>query len=174
MRGGLGAILGLVVGGTLGAAEPARPSPPFEIQRLKGPALRVSQYRGRIVALAFIDTTCPHCQDLTGTLKGIAREYAARGVAVIECAFNDDAHAALGGFVERFAPPFPVGWNTRAAVMSYLQYSIMDPRPVYVPHMIFIDRGGIIRADHPGEDVFFKNPEANIRAELEKLLKGGR
>jgi len=156
------------------AADGARPSPPFEIQRMKGPALRVSQYRGKIVALAFIDTTCPHCQELTGTLKSIARDYAARGVVVLECAFNDGARAGLPEFQQRFDPPFPVGWNTRAAVMSYLQYNLLDPRPLYVPHMVFIDRAGEIRGDYPGEDLFFRDPNTNIRDELDTLLRGGR
>jgi hypothetical protein len=173
MRGLLGAIAGMVLAHSVLAAETARPSPPFEIQRLNGPALRVSQYRGRIVALAFIDTTCPHCQALTGTLRGIAHDYAARGVVVLECAFNDGAKADLPEFQQRFAPAFPVGWNTRAAVMAYLQYNLLDPRPLYVPHVVFIDRGGAIRSDYPGEDLFFRNPDANIRAELDKLLRGG-
>jgi peroxiredoxin len=174
MRGLVGAITGIAVAYGWLAAETVRPSPPFEIQRLDGPALRVSQYRGKIVALAFIDTTCPHCQELTGTLKGIVRDYAARGVVVLECAFNDGAKAGLPEFQQRFDPPFPVGWNTRAAVMSYLQYTILDPRPLYVPHMVFIDRGGAIRADYPGEDLFFRDPNTNIRAVLDKLLHGGR
>jgi hypothetical protein len=173
MRGSLGAILGLAAAAALPAADRPRPSPPFEIQRLNGPALHVGQYHGKIVALAFIDTTCPHCQDLTGTLKGIARDYAARGVVVLECAFNDGARADLAEFQQRFAPQFPVGWNTRAAVMSYLQYNLLDPRPLYVPHMVFLDRAGAIRADYPGEDVFFRDPNTNIRAELDTLLRGG-
>lgn len=156
------------------AADSSRPSPPFEIQRLNGPTLRISQLRGSIVALAFIDTTCPHCQDLTATLKGIARDYASRGVVVLECAFNDGARAGLPEFQQRFDPPFPVGWNTRAAVMSYLQYSLLDQRPLYVPHMVFIDRAGAIRADYPGEDAFFRDANGSIRAELDKLLRGGR
>ncbi len=174
MRGLLGAIIGMAVAYGLLAADGARPSPPFEIQRTKGPALRVSQYRGKIVAMAFIDTSCPHCQELTGTLKGIARDYAARGVVVLECAFNDGARAGLPEFQQRFEPPFPVGWNTRAAVMSYLQYNLLDPRPLYVPHMVFIDRGGEIRADYPGEDLFFRDANTNIRDELDTLLRGGR
>jgi len=56
-------------------------------------------------------------------------------------------------------------------VMSYLQRSILDTRPLYVPHMVFLDRRGMIRADYPGESDFFKDQATNIRAELEKLLK---
>ena len=153
------------------AADAARPSPPITIERTAGPDLNLRQYRGKVVALAFIQTTCPHCQALTTELNLIARDYAARGVQVLECAFNPDATATMPEFLERFRPGFPVGFSNQVAVMSYLQYSILDPRPVYVPHMVFLDRTGVIRADYPGESEFFQKAGPNIRAQLDKLLK---
>jgi hypothetical protein len=153
------------------AADPPRPSPPLAIERLNAPAVELSQYRGRVVALAFIFTTCSHCQDLTRLLVPLSREYALRGVQVLECAFNDDAKQTMAGFLQQFQAPFPVGWTNRATAMAYLQRTILDARPLYVPHMVFLDRRGIIQADYPGESDFFKDPATNIRAELEKLLK---
>ena len=153
------------------AADPARPSPPLTIERLGAPALDINQYRGKVVALVFISTTCPHCQDLTRVMGPLSREYALRGVQVLECAFNDDAKQTMAGFLQQLQPPFPVGWTDRGAVMGYLQRSILDTRPLYVPHMVFLDRRGMIRADYPGESDFFKDQATNIRAELEKLLK---
>jgi len=138
--------------------------------RLNAPALRFSQYRGRVLLVAFIQTTCPHCQQLTNELTLIARDYAARGVQVLECAFDENAAAALPEFLERFHPPFPVGYSTSAAVMAYLQYSIIDPRPVMVPQMVFLDRAGVIRAQYPGESDFFRNVGPNVRAQLDRML----
>ena len=153
------------------AAEAPRPSPPLTIQRLAAPALELSQYRGKVVALAFIDTNCIHCQELTRLLAPLAREYALRGVQVLECAFNDDAKQTMAEFLQQLQPPFPVGWTNRAAAMAYLQRSVLDTRPLYVPHMVFLDRRGILQADYPGESDFMKDPGTNIRAELEKLLR---
>jgi thiol-disulfide isomerase/thioredoxin len=156
---------------TAPAADTARPSPPFTMQRRGAPPLPLSQYRGQVVALAFISTSCSHCQQLTTELNLIARDYASRGVQFLECAFNDDAAVALPEFLERFTPQFPVGYSTDAAVMAYLQHPVIDVRPVFVPHMVFLDRGGVIRADYPGGDAFFANANANIRAQLDKMLK---
>jgi|SRR5271157_943263 len=153
------------------AAETPRPSPPLTIQRLGAPSIELSQYRGKVVALAFIFTTCSHCQDLTRTLGPLSREYSLRGVQVLECAFNDDAQPTIAEFLQNLQPPFPVGWTPRAAAMAYLQRTVLDTRPLYVPHMVFLDRRGIIQADYPGESDFMKDPATNIRAELEKLLK---
>ena len=152
-------------------ATPPRPSPPLTIERLSAPSVELSQYRGKVVALAFILTTCSHCQDLTKLLGPLSREYALRGVQVLECAFNDDAKQGMAEFLQQLQPPFPVGWTNRAAAMAYLQRSVLDTRPLYVPHMVFLDRRGVIQADYPGESDFMKDPATNIRAELEKLLK---
>lgn len=154
----------------LAAADPPRPSPPLSFERLSGPPVTLAQYRGKVVALTFILTTCPHCQDLTKILDRLAPEYAPRGVQFLECAFNLDAQATMKEFLDRFKPPFPVGWTSDAAVRGYLQIPIIDQRPFYAPHMVFLDRRGMIRDDIPGESGFFANPEPNIRAELEKLL----
>ena len=137
--------------------------------RVNAPSLRLSQYRGKIVALALIQTTCSHCQELTTELNLIARDWAGRGVQVLECAFNDDAVATMPDFLQRFTPPFPVGYSTAAAVMSY-QYTIIDPRPLLVPQMVFIDGAGVIRAQYPGESKFFRNAGLNVRAQRDKML----
>jgi thiol-disulfide isomerase/thioredoxin len=153
------------------AGPPARLSPPFAIQRAGAPALPLSRYRGKVVALTFIQTTCPHCQNLTRVLNSIAREYAPRGVQFLECAFNDAAVALLPAFVQQFQPAFPIGWATDESVRAYLGYTAGNNRLLYVPHMVFLDRRGFIRADHPGEGPFFQDPEKNIRAQLDALLK---
>ena len=116
--------------GTGSAAEPVRPSPPFSIMRIGSAPLKLNQYKGKVVALAFIYTTCPHCQHLTTTLNQVAQDYATRGVQVLECAFNDDAVQTMPEFIRQFNPAFPVGFATRASVMSYLQYTITDTRPL--------------------------------------------
>jgi thiol-disulfide isomerase/thioredoxin len=151
----------------------ARPSPPFTFQRVGTPApppITLSQYRGKVVALAFVHTTCPHCQHLTELLIPIARDYAPKGVQVLACAFNEGAQGLLPEFINQYHPTFPVGWSTNTLVSAYLQYSAMNPLG-FVPHMVFLDRGGVIRADIPGESTFFNDPDTNIRKQLDKMLK---
>jgi hypothetical protein len=157
------------------ADEPAlpRPSPPFTILRAGAPPIQLSQYHGKLVVLAFILTTCPHCQALTGTLGPIARDYAAKNVQFVECAINAGADQLVPQFIQQFQPAFPVGWSNDASARAYLQFSVMDTRSLYVPHIVFLDARGMIRSDYPGESDFIKNPETNIRAELDKLLKAG-
>jgi thiol-disulfide isomerase/thioredoxin len=152
------------------ADQPARQSPAFIIHQAGGVELPVAKFRGKVVMLAFIHTTCPHCQDFTRLVNPIAQEYAPKGVQFLECAFNQGAAELVQPFVAQFHQPYPVGWADDAAVRAYLGYSFIDTRPMYVPHVVFLDKRGMIRSDYPGESKFFQNPLVNVRAELDKLL----
>ena len=167
----LAMLLSLTAGFAL-AADAPRTAPPFTIVRAGAPTLQLSQYRGKIIALTLINTECSHCQALTATvLVPLAKEFANKNVQFIECAFNPQADTLVPGFMQKFQPPFPVGWSNDAAVKAFLGYTPNDPRLAYVPHMVFLDAKGMIRDDYPAENDFFKNPETNIRAEIEKLSK---
>jgi thiol-disulfide isomerase/thioredoxin len=159
----------MILGLSAVAMDIGKPSPAFTIQRLNGSAMPLTQFHGKVVALAFIDTECPHCQHLTGVLNAIAKEYAGKPVQILECAFNDGAAQRLSWFTQQFQPAFPIGYSPRDPVLSYLSYSIL--RPLYVPHMVFLDKQGVVRGDYLGESDFMTNPEKNIRAELDELLK---
>ena len=164
-------LITLLAAGVLFAADVPRPSPPFTIQRPNQAPLTLKQYEGKVVVLAFIHTTCPHCQNLTQLINPIAREYEPKGVQFVECAFNPNAAGLVQMFAQTYQTTFPVGWSDEGSVMSYLDIPIMNAARFYVPHLVFLDRRGVIRGDYAGESEFLKNPVVNIRAELDKILK---
>ncbi len=165
----IGIGLGLMLH-PLGAAQVPRPAPEFVIRQVNGPQLLLTQFRGKVVALTFVYTTCPHCQHFSGLLNEMYREYGPRGFQPIDIAYNDQATLLVSDFINQLQLKFPVGVATREEVVSYLQYP-MD-KPMYVPQVVFIDRKGVLRAQYAGESDFFqpKNVEANLRAEIESLL----
>jgi len=151
------------------AQQVPRPAGEFAIKMPNGQITLLSQYAGKVVALVFISTTCPHCQHTTQILSGIQNEYAQRGVQILAAAFNDDAPQLVPGFVSQFKPTFPVGFAKRDAVLEYEQASLAKPN--YVPVLVFIDRHRVIRAEYSGGEDFFKDQENSIRALLDTLLK---
>lgn len=153
------------------ADDAPRPSPPLTLLRVGAQPVKLAQYRGKVVALAFILTTCSHCQQLTTEFNLLAKEYSARPVQFLVCAFNEDAIMTMPEFLERYQPPFPVGYSSRAAVLAFLQRTIIDPRPVYVPYLVMIDRAGMIRGEFGGRSDLFRDPMANLRTELNRLLR---
>jgi thiol-disulfide isomerase/thioredoxin len=152
------------------AANLPRPSPDFGINVGQGKQLRISQYKGKTVVVAFILTYCSHCQKAVQVLSKMQQEYGPRGLQVLASATEDMAAAALPGFLRQFAPPFPVGLNTTAEFIDYMQHPVM--LQLYMPGLVFIDKDGIIRAQYEGRDDFLAEGslEKNFRTEIEKLL----
>jgi hypothetical protein len=47
-------------------------------------------------------------------------------------------------------------------------------KTMYMPQLVVIDRKGVIRFHHPGEDqAFYGSEEANMRKEIAQLVKEG-
>jgi peroxiredoxin len=152
------------------AADVPRRAPDFAISLNNGQQIQVSQYRGKIVALAFILTYCPHCQKTCGFLATMQNEYGPRGFQVLASAIEDMASMKVPDFVKQFHPPFPVGFNEREPVLEFLQHPAIFR--LLMPQVVFIDRQGTIRAQYAGDDKFFADDqEKNIREQIEALLK---
>src|SRR5690349_10632562 len=70
----------------------------------------LSQYRGKVVALSFIWTTCPHCQAESKLMTKLQTEYGPRGFQALDVAVNDNADLKVENFAKDFQVNFPVGW----------------------------------------------------------------
>ena len=167
------ALASLLLAGLAVAATVPRHSPEFAINMPDGTQTLLSQYHGKVVVLAFILTTCPHCQHTIGILSKLQTEYGPQRLQALAAAMEDAAKANLPGFIKEFKPTFPVGWTVRDSVIEYLQHPMM--KMMHMPNVVFIDRAGTISAQYAGDDPFFGGPdeEKNIRREIDKLLKQG-
>ena len=163
------AVLALFFVLVASAQQVPRRAGEFAISAADGNQILLSQYSGKVVVLAIMFTTCPHCQHTSQILSGIQKEYADRGLQIVGAFFNDNGLQLIPGFVQQFKPAFPVGYATREQVNEYLQHA--PGKPTYVPELIFVDRNRQIRAQYTGSDDFFKDQEKNIRALVESLLK---
>jgi thiol-disulfide isomerase/thioredoxin len=146
-----------------------RQSPEYAVKLTSGRQLLLSSYRGRVVVLMFVATDCPHCQAAARLMEGIQNEYRPRGLQTLAVAFNDMAMMLVPGFIKQTGASFPVGYDARESVFSYLQLPLTFR--MFVPAMVFVDRQGMIRGQYLGDDKFFENTEKNIRGMLETLLK---
>lgn len=164
-RFGLGLALAL---GLVTAADIPRKSPELSVQLPSGKHLLLSQFRGKVVLVEFVYTTCPHCQNSSQLVEQLYKELGPKGFQPIAVAFNPDADKLVPDFARQFGLTFPVGFAARDTVIEYLQHPMIQP--VYVPQLVFVDRKGVIRAQHGGEDPFLNNLEVNVRAQIETLL----
>jgi len=166
-------LSGLYLACSLPAATVPRPSPEMMIQRYQQAPMQLSQFKGKIVALAFIHTTCSHCQDLTRVLKVIQKDYTARNVTVVACAFEEGVVQNFPGYLKALEPNFPAGIAPETEVKKYLGWNDTRDGILMIPHMVFLDANGVIRGDFDGKDGFYSKMDENIRKQLDKMTKGG-
>lgn len=148
----------------LPAATIPRPAPELTIATPNGP-VQLSKYKGKVVVLEIISTTCPACQKSAGLMSRLNTQLGPKGLQPLGMAINPEAN--VPDFLRTYGVNFPVGTGKRDDAYAFLQMSVMAP--FYYPQMVFIDRQGNIRAQYGGTDPFVQS-ESNIRNMIEKLL----
>lgn len=141
----------------------------------QGPKL-LSQYRGKVVAIEFILTTCPHCQAAVPLMTKLQEQYGSRGFQALDLAINgldegrsaNDADALVRTFTTKYQAGFPVGWIPRDQMVSFLGFSMADR--MVVPQLVLIDRKGNIRYQMPPLGDGVSMLEETMRQRIDELL----
>jgi cytochrome c biogenesis protein CcmG, thiol:disulfide interchange protein DsbE len=115
-----------------------RPAPDFELQRLDGGSLRLSDLRGRPVIVNFWASWCIPCREEFPLLAVARDEHAGQGLEIVGIVHNDSVDSA-----RRFAQDHGADWPM-----------VNDPDDVawrayggqLLPLTFFVDRDGIVRA----------------------------
>jgi peroxiredoxin len=151
------------------AADVPRKAPELVIPLPQGGQKLLTDYRGKVVCLEFMFTTCPHCQHSAQVLSQLQTEFGPKGFQAIGMAFNPMSKMLVPDFVRDFKVNFPVGYTeNRDIVNNFLQNP--PDNALHVPQLVFIDRKGIIRKQSlPRGDGQTGDP-ANMRKMIEQLL----
>lgn len=136
----------------------------------------LSQYHGKVVALEFIKTTCPHCQAASRLMTQFQQQYGPHGFQALDVAINaqdggeneSQANILVATFSQSYHVGFPVGWTTRDQFLQFMSFSIMEL--TVVPQLVIIDRAGNIRYQTPARGDEMSMKENTIRQRLEELL----
>lgn len=139
----------------------------------------LSQYKGKVVALEFIATTCPHCQAASRLMTRLEQEYGSRGFQAIDVAINaldegrnaQQADLVVMMFARNFEVGFPVGWTTRDQFVKFMGFSFAEL--TVVPQLVLIDRQGYIQHQTTAKGDENSTKEATIRQRIEELLTLG-
>jgi thiol-disulfide isomerase/thioredoxin len=133
----------------------------------------LNEYLGKVVALEFIWTTCPHCQAASRVMSRFQEEYGSRGFQALDVAVNPNADLLVENFAKDYQVKFPVGWVPQDAMVKFMGFN--SDRYV-VPQLALIDRKGYIhyqtsQKEDEKWDALMK--EDTIRAHIEHLLGNG-
>ena len=91
------------------AASLPRPTPEFAVQLPGGKQILLSSYRGEVVLLQFLFTTCPHCQNTAQMITKIYNDEHSRGFQALGVAFNEMAGMLVPDFVKNYQIVFQIG-----------------------------------------------------------------
>jgi protein SCO1/2 len=153
-----------------GVFEPPRSAPDFSLRGSDGAELKLSRYRGKVVALAFGFTSCPDvCPVTLGTLREARKQLVAEGrdlqvVYVTVDPERDDAER-MRTYLANFDPSFvggtgaPEQLDAVRKAYGILAEKVTTPAGYSVAHsssIYLIDREGRLRAlmpyGHPADD----------------------
>jgi thiol-disulfide isomerase/thioredoxin len=135
----------------------------------------LSSYRGKVVVMAFMYTTCEHCQHTAGVLAKINTEYANKGVQILGVVIDKGGEKNIPTFLKITGANFPVGFSTSDLAIKFLR----GPSDGwFIPMLAFIDRNGRIRYENIVTDTddgsagrWIESQEVNIPNEINKYLK---
>jgi len=142
----------------------------------------LSQFRGKVVALEFILTTCAHCQAASKVMTKFQEEFGKRGFQALDLAINaldgqggnTEADELVSAFSKNFRVGFPVGYLPRAQMMNFTGFSMADR--MVVPQLVLIDRKGFIHYQTPagsGPEWDKQMNDSALREHIEELLALG-
>lgn len=144
-----------------------RPAPDFRLNDSAGRPVSLSEYRGKVVLVEFLSTTCPHCQKLAPVLDSIYTRFKGK-VAVVGIATFPATAQTVAAFVQTYKVSYPVLIDpTNKATLDYLKPP--PDRGFSIPHLFVVDQAGYIRDDfiqNPSNAEFFQ-PEG-----LSRLVQG--
>ncbi len=140
-------------------AGSAKPAPDFSLTDLSGRALKLSDYRGKVVVLDFWATWCDPCKEEIPHFIALQQKYPEQ-LQLIGLSLDDD-EKPVRAFQQQYRMNYPVALATPALAGQY--GGILG-----LPVTFVIDRTGHIAARHIGAtDV------AVIEGEAQRLFKNG-
>ncbi len=163
-------LLSAVMLAPMGAADVPRPARDLKFKLASGEEVPLSKYKGKIVVLEFLLTTCSHCQEFSRAMEKVSKEFEGKGVQMVGVAINEGANKLVGEYSRQFGLRFPVGYiQNQQAPIEFLQHPVMSR--MMMPQVVFIDRAGVIQAQYAGSDTkFFTGEEQNLREMVQKML----
>lgn len=120
-------------------------APSWTLQDINGKSVQLSDFKGKVVILAFWATWCPPCRaEIPGFIE-LQSKYADKGFAVIGVSLDQGGAAVVKAFSEKAQINYPVVLGDQATAAAY--GGIFS-----LPTTYLIDRDGKVAGVHVGFD----------------------
>ena len=149
------------------AAEPPRRSPGFSLPDLKAEQHDLADYRGKVVILEFMQTTCPHCAAFADVLDKVQQKFGGK-VGILAVVNPPDNQQTVAAYILGHKIAYPILFDCGQVAYSYVRAVQFDLPQVYV-----IDAGGTIQRHYEysalTRDIF---EGGGLIPELDRVLGG--
>jgi peroxiredoxin len=122
-----------------------RRAPGFSLPDLHLVQHDLQDYRGKVVVLDVIQTSCPHCALFSDILEKAHLKYGDK-IAILSIVIPPDTQATVGRFVMQHRISTPILFDCGQVSASYFKATPQHPT-VNFPHVFLIDGNGMIRND---------------------------
>jgi peroxiredoxin len=131
----------------------------------------LQDYRGKVVIVEFMQTTCPHCATFSKILEEAAAKYAGK-VAILSIVNPPDTSDKVAQYEATNKISTLILFDCGQVAASYAQLAPGKDTGFDVPRVFIIDATGVIRRDL-GYNALTKEifEGRGLFAELEKLLQ---
>jgi peroxiredoxin len=149
-----------------------RRAPGFSLPDLYFKQHDPQDYRGKLLLIDIIQTTCPHCATFAETLEKVKKTYGEK-VAVLSIVISTQENQnTVAAFVKGHGITYPVLFDCGQVTASYVKATPQNPT-VSFPHLFIIDQQGTIRNDYTYDlltrDVFEGKA---LFAEIDRMIGG--
>ncbi|MDQ6760260.1 MAG: TlpA family protein disulfide reductase [Acidobacteriota bacterium] len=159
-------VAALAAGEQAGRRAPGFALPDPEYKRFYD----LQDYKGKVLLLDIMTTSCPHCMLLSTTLEQVKERYGEQ-VAVLSVVLPPDNQETVAKYISKNKITVPIVCDMGQMTISYLN-ARPDQAHMDVPHLFLIDQKGIIRNDFEYDEKqrsIFEGPA--LFAEIDRLLK---
>ena len=145
----------------------ARRAPGFSLADSKFVQHDPQDYRGKVLLVDIMLTSCPTCNKLADVLVSLKSKYGDK-LAILSVVTLPDTFADADSFKANHGITWPIVFDSGQMIASYLEVTPSNPR-VSFPHLFVIDGEGMIRNDYGESDSGSLNVES-ISAAINHLL----
>src|ERR1044071_8388564 len=103
-------------------------------------------YRGQILIVEFMQTTCPHCAAFSKILEEVSAKYSGK-VSVLSIVNPPDSPEKVGQFAVANKISTPILFDCGQIAASYIHWAPGKSGGFDIPRVFIIDTAGIIRRD---------------------------
>ena len=156
------------------AAGWARKAPDFSLPDSNGKQIRLSEQRGKLVVLEFLQTACPSCQRAGRTLQKLYSEnqksnLPKSNLMVIGISHDRRGMEAIRQYIREHSLSYPVVLGDRTVAVNYLGKLLF-----HVPAFFFVGPDGQLleerQSGRAADRDWFAEMEQNLEATVRRLL----